>query len=125
VEKNKINDYNKNLNNQFLVIFNFVGLDFDTSINEYDTSYFKNSIYDVSIYNWIYVSNNLTPNTMLSRQLMNVTRYVFKRYILYGVYSIYNANPLIISLNYASFTTNRNPFIFYIKKKENSFISYS
>jgi hypothetical protein len=29
VEKNKINGYDKNLNNQFLVIFNFISLDFD------------------------------------------------------------------------------------------------
>ena len=61
----------------------------------------------------------------VTRQLMNVTRHVFKRYILYEVYSIYNANPLIISLNYASFTTNKNPFIFYIKKEKRTLLFLS
>ena len=28
-KKKLFNDYDKNLNNQFLVLFNFVGLDFD------------------------------------------------------------------------------------------------
>jgi hypothetical protein len=32
------------------------------------------------------------------------------RYTLHGVYSIYNANSLIIALNYTSFPTNRNSF---------------
>jgi len=40
VEKNKINGYDKNLNNQYLAIFNFIDLDFDmwkkNKINGYD-----------------------------------------------------------------------------------------